>query len=145
MSLSFCDGPANAYLQNKRGANKMKKPAIPTEHQEQCALIKWSLLACAEFPVLRLLHSSGNGARVSIGMACKLKASGMKSGVPDLLLPVPCKGKHGLFIELKRRQGGQVSPEQVAWLADLLKQGYEARVCRGWEAARAAILEYLEC
>lgn len=68
---------------------------------------------------------------------------GVRSGVPDLMLPVPMGGKHGLFIELKRSEGGRLSESQKKWLRWLNELGYEAVCCHGWEAARDAIRAYM--
>lgn len=54
-----------------------------------------------------------------------MKAAGVKPGVPDMFLPVAREGCHGLYIELKRRDGGRVSPEQTAWMDALARQGYK--------------------
>ena len=62
---------------------------------------------------------------------------------PDLCLPVPRGGKHGLFVEMKRTKGGRVSAEQQEWITALQEQGYAASVCRGWEEAARVILQYL--
>ncbi len=72
-----------------------------------------------------------------------MKAEGMRSGVPDLFLPVARKGYHGMFIELKRRRGGVVSKDQQQWLDDLREQGYHAIVCRGFDEAKEEIIKYL--
>ena len=54
------------------------------------------------------------------------------------------KGRfHGLFIEMKRRYGGRQTPEQKAWQAALLEQGYAAVVCRGFEDAKETIDWYM--
>jgi hypothetical protein len=50
---------------------------------------------------------------------------------------------HGLYIELKRRHGGKVTPEQREWIDDLSKQGYAAIVCHGFDEAVSVIEEYL--
>ena len=68
---------------------------------------------------------------------------GVKAGVPDLFLPVSRGGYAGLFIELKRRRGGQISSEQKAWIAALLNEGYCASVCRGFDAATELIDKYI--
>ena len=47
---------------------------------------------------------------------------GVKSGVPDLMLPIPKGGYHGLFIELKKEVGGITSKEQIDW-SQFLNQG----------------------
>lgn len=117
---------------------------IPTEHQEQVALFEWSAWQEGLWPELRLLHAIPNGGKRDIRTAAMLKAEGVKPGVPDICLPVPRGGKHGLYIELKRRKGGTVSKEQEAWIRALMEQGYSCSVCYGWDQARETILQYLK-
>jgi hypothetical protein len=69
---------------------------------------------------------------------------GMKRGVPDVCLPVPRGGFHGLYVEMKRVKGGRPSPEQLWWRDKLREQGYRAEICCGWEDAVRVIREYLE-
>ena len=73
----------------------------------------------------------------------QMKAEGVKKGFPDIELSVPCGRFHGLFIELKRREGGRVSPEQSEWLNRLSEKGYRAVVCYGWHDAKTVIEQYL--
>lgn len=120
----------------------MRTP-IPTEHQEQCQLFEWAEWAEKRFPGLHLMHAIPNGGKRDIRTAAMLKAEGVKPGVPDIFLPVPRGGKHGLYIELKRRKGGTVSKEQEAWIRALIHQGYACAVCHGWEAARDVIIDYM--
>lgn len=68
---------------------------------------------------------------------------GVRSGVPDMFLPVPMGGSHGLFIELKRAEGGRLSEAQRKWLTWLGELGYTAVCCHGWEEAKAAIEDYM--
>lgn len=51
---------------------------------------------------------------------------------------------HGLYIEMKRKKGGSLSPSQKWWLAELEKQGYKAVRCNGFEAAADEIKKYLQ-
>ena len=58
--------------------------------------------------VARYLDSKGvlwfhcpNGGHRNVAEAAKLKAMGVKSGVPDVLIFQPRKGYHGFAIELK--------------------------------------------
>jgi hypothetical protein len=62
-----------------------------------------------------------------------------------MCLPVPAKGFHGLYIELKRTGGTpcDVRPEQSAWLEALNGHGYRAVVAYGWEEAVGLIKAYL--
>lgn len=117
----------------------MRKP-VPTEHWEQVQLFQWS----SNFRELDLMHAIPNGGKRDIRVALKLKEEGVKPGVPDIFLPLPRGGKHGLYIELKRRKYGRVSPDQLKWLEALMRQGYACAVCHGWEMARDVITEYLE-
>jgi hypothetical protein len=75
--------------------------------------------------------------------AGRLRAEGVKAGVPDLCLPVARGQYHGLYIELKRQRGGRTSDHQSEWLDALSAQGYKAALCYGWEQAAGTIIEYL--
>lgn len=72
-----------------------------------------------------------------------INPAGVKPGVPDMFLPVAREGCHGLYIELKRRDGGRVSTEQTAWMDALARQGYKTALCHGWDAAREEMLRTL--
>lgn len=97
----------------------------------------------SRWPELRLLHAIPNGGKRDIRTAAMLKAEGVKPGVPDICLPVPRGGKHGLYIELKRRKGGTVSEAQQAWIRALVAQGFVCAVCHGAEEAKNEILAYM--
>lgn len=127
-----------------------------SEHSEQAALFRWAAWAenSPRIPritldgetisALALLHAVPNGGYRTKKTAADMKAEGVRPGVPDICLPWPSGDRHGLYIELKRTRGGRLSPAQCRWLRTLTALGYQARVCRGWEEAREAILEYLE-
>lgn len=117
--------------------------AIPTEHQEQCALFEWQEWMAKQMPELHLMHAIPNGGKRDIRTAAMLKAEGVKPGVPDIFLPVSRGGKHGLYIELKRRKGGTVSKAQEAWIRALTAQGFVCAVCHGAEEAKNEILAYM--
>ncbi len=111
----------------------------PTEDEEQAALFEWA----SHYPELRLMHAIPNGGKRNIQTAVKLKRTGVKAGVPDIFLPLPVKGSHGLYIELKRQAGGRVSEEQKQWLSELNAAGYTAVVCKGFAEAVKAIRRYV--
>lgn len=117
----------------------MRKP-VPTEHWEQTQLFSWA----EDKPELALMYAIPNGGHRDIRVAVKLKEEGVKPGVPDICLPVARGGCHGLYIELKRRKYGRVSPDQLKWIEALIHEGYACAVCCGWEAARDVINGYLE-
>ena len=116
--------------------------APATEHQEQVALFRWARFAMAARPELRLLHAIPNGGHRHKAVAARMKAEGVRAGVPDVFLPVPRGGFAGLYVEMKTRRG-RVSEEQRQWIEGLRAQGYRVEVCRGWNAAREAIEEYV--
>lgn len=119
-------------------------PVIPTEDAEQAMLFRWAALMQRQYPELRWLHAIPNGGYRAPATAKRLKATGVKAGVPDVFLPVPKGGAPGLWIEMKRTRGGVISPEQAEWIAGLAAHGHRVVVARGFEAARVAIVEYLE-
>ena len=114
-----------------------------TEHQEQVALMRLVELHRGRWPELGMLFAVPNGGNRNIITAKKLKAEGVKAGVPDLCLPIPRGEHHGLFVELKKQKGSTTSPEQKAWVKALNAQGYRAEVCLGAAAAWEVIQEYM--
>lgn len=124
---------------------KLKAPRA-LEHQEQAALFQYAAIQARNDPRWSLLNASQNGLPASsIHQARQAKACGMKKGFPDVALPVPAGGYHGLFIEMKRKGGvpSDVSPEQREWLARLNEQGNLAVVAFGWAQAVEQIQQYL--
>ena len=121
----------------------MTRIAAPLEHDEQTALIDWTMLQCGRWPELKLFYHIPNEGKRSLAAARRLKQEGMKRGVPDNCLPVPRGQYHGLYIELKRVSGGRPTPEQLQWIEDLSAQGYLAVICKGWEEAARVIGRYL--
>lgn len=115
----------------------------PTESQEQVTLFAWAKLNENKYPELALMLHVPNGGWRDKRTAEKLKREGVRPGFPDIFLPVPRRGHHGLMVELKRVKGGVLSPEQRTWLKNLNEQGYLAVVAKGYEEARSTILDYL--
>lgn len=116
-----------------------------TEAQHQMAVFKWSAQPHIrkKYPELKMLYHVPNGGRRDKIEAKHLKSQGVRKGVPDLDLPVPRKGYHGLKIEMKADKG-RLSPEQKWWIEELQKQGYLCKVCFGWESAINILMSYLE-
>jgi hypothetical protein len=69
------------------------------------------------------------------GMIKKLKACGVKKGAPDVLIFQPIPTAVGVAIELKRKKGGRVTPEQKQWATALAKNGWYCAVANGANAA----------
>ena len=115
----------------------------PSEDEEQRDLFEWrDKVALSHEPLLDLLHHCPNGKRRTKAAAGQLKAMGIKRNIPDLFLPVPRHGFHGLWIELKALDG-TVPPAQKALHARLREQGYLVAVAFGWLAAAQELCRYL--
>ena len=111
-----------------------------SEDFEQKQLIQW----CRTDPRFQYLFHIANESVGGFEWIVRNRQMGCKKGVPDLFYPVPLKGYHGLFIELKRKDGGRLSDYQKRWLHLLENQGYAAVVCHGAREAADAIISYLE-
>ena len=124
-----------------KDSNK-KRNYTPLEDQEQQCFIEWCEYMASTYEGLNLIYAIPNGGSRNQLEAVKLKRTGVKAGVPDLCLPVARKGKHGLYIEMKRKEGGRVSELQKEWLEKLSGQGYETAVCHGMDEAIKVVESY---
>lgn len=114
-----------------------------TEADEQEAVMTWAKYNTWKYPALRWLHHIPNGGSRHPAEAVTLKRMGVKAGVPDLCLPFPAHGFHGLYIEMKSEKG-YASPLQKEWLEALNGNGYKAVVCRGAQSAINELESYLK-
>ena len=150
-----------------------------TEHGEQRALFAWVAVAkrhgfelawawadngtqdvfrqsayCGEdlVPELEWMHAIPNGGYRDKITAAKLKAEGVKKGIPDVMLPLPMAFQYaGLYIEMKRskdttfkRQAGKTSEDQEKAIAYLRSVGYAVSVCFDWRSAAKDVQSYIE-
>lgn len=127
----------------KRTAAKPKNTS-PLEADEQELLFEWADYATCTYPELALLYHIPNEGRRSRSAGYELLKQGMRPGVPDNCLPIPRGGYGALYIELKRKRGSRTSEDQRAWVDALNRAGNKAVVCKGFDEAKAAILEYLK-
>ena len=116
---------------------------VPSESAEQQHLFQWARMMSGRWPELGLMYKITNEGRRSRANGARMVAEGMKKGVPDICLPVPRGGHHGLYIELKRERNSRVTQEQMEWIEALVEQGYVAAVCRGCDEAIELITGYL--
>lgn len=142
---------------------------IPSEHHEQVSVVdwldfiaarKWSELAiidrwsfdeskyAAKRPQWRLPYfAAANGGNRDKVTGAIMKSEGVIAGVPDLMIMVPrtiaFRYYHGLAIEMKKREGGVISPAQIAWGNALETMGYRWKVCHGAAEAIETITDYL--
>jgi hypothetical protein len=137
----------------KPRSRKYVGKTVPTEHQEQAELFNQLRLRLKDHPELGLAYAIPNGTRTSIHVARRMKAEGVKTGVPDICLPMGWGGYFGLYIELKARpfrdEDGRLhrqrlSKEQAAWCEELEGQGYLVKRTEGWQEALVAIVAYVK-
>ena len=114
-----------------------------SEAQEQAALIQWAQMQSSRYPALKWIYHTPNGGSRHPAEARHLKQQGLKAGVPDLTLPYPAGGRHGLYIEMKY---GRNRPTELQreWLAYLDSVGYATAVCYSAEEAANVIMDYLK-
>ena len=115
----------------------------PTEDQEQATVVDWANRTSGIDPRRGLLLHVPNGGARSPATGARMRRLGVRPGVPDLLLPVAVLPYHALWIEMKRRRGGSLSPEQRAWIGALRYEGCAVVVARGADEAIEAIEMYL--
>jgi hypothetical protein len=114
-----------------------------SEHGAQVALIKTTNMHTGQRPELALLFAVPNGGKRDKRTAAKLKAEGVRAGVPDLCLPVARGVYHGLFIEMKVGRN-KAEPEQLWWIEQLTRQGYYCQICYDWSKAMEILIDYLD-
>jgi len=111
-----------------------------SEHHTQVACVNWFSMQYPKYKAL--LFAIPNGGKRSIGVARKMKAEGVKKGVPDLFFALPNDGYHGLFIEMKSATGS-LSSDQKMYLKMLHQNGYRVEVCKSFDNFKVAIESYL--
>ena len=111
--------------------NPVRKKIIDREGQEQAALMTELRIRMPDVADL-IFHVPNGGHRVK-AVAAKLKAQGVKAGIPDLVLPMARGGLFGLYIEFKAtpQNDAAISDSQHERLRKHNAQGYLAVVCRG--------------
>jgi hypothetical protein len=116
---------------------------VDREGLEQAALMR-ELELCSPAVFDLIYHVPNGGHRVK-AVAAKLKAQGVKAGIPDLVLSMARGGYFGLYIEFKATppNDAAVSANQQERLRKLNDQGYLAIVCRGHFDAMEQIRAYL--
>ncbi|MFN3375505.1 MAG: VRR-NUC domain-containing protein [Burkholderiaceae bacterium] len=102
----------------------------PSEHQIQSSYFDWA----RQHPLARRAYAIPNGGKRNLVVAMKLKAEGVRPGVLDVCLPIPCGGAAGLYIEFKAGRNG-LTDEQATEADTLVRDGYAVAVC--WDAGDA--------
>ena len=125
---------------------KVRRRNRQIEHAEQVAYftrVEWARRQ--GLPGAKMIFAIPNGTVAGAKEGAKMVASGVKRGVPDIMLAAPRWGYHGLFIEMKQPDGvpSDVSPEQRQWIDALTEENYRAVVCYGFARAWLVTVDYL--
>lgn len=125
----------SGYKKSTRTKSKNKQP----EYELQKAVCKYLDIKYKGI----FYNGSAGGMRTFLSVAKKMKATGYKSGFPDLFIYESRNGYNGLAIELKVK-GNYASPKQKEVLQLLNDKGYLAKVCTDFDQAIESIDEYLK-
>lgn len=128
---SFRSDKPMPWEPTKAKPTKPKPEAIRSEHGEQVRFVTWMRETYPE----HLVFAIPNGGSRHPAEAQSLCNEGVSPGVPDLMIP-----SLKLFIEMKRSDGGTISPEQNKWILYLRSCGYMAGVANGCEAAKLLVV-----
>jgi len=130
---SVCPGCGKFYM-----AASAKVKYAEDNLQVQC--VQWFRM---QHPQKIILHIPNGRGRFNIRQAARLKRLGVLSGIPDLYIPEPFGGFHGLFIELKAGRNKPTDAQQ-AMIDALRGRGYAVRVCYALNEFMEAVNGYLK-
>lgn len=123
------------------GISKNTKRASPEEDLHRL-VFGWIFQMEECFPLLGFMMHSPNGGARSKGEAGKLKAMGVRKGVPDVICPFACGPWKGFACELKAPKG-TLTPEQDLFLVKARADGWLTGVCFDLESFVALAQTFL--
>jgi hypothetical protein len=109
------------------------------ESKLQIECVKWFRL---QYPFLTLF-AIPNGGRRGIIEATIMKKEGILAGVPDLFLAKAVEPYHGLFIEMKSKNG-KLSESQKRVRIDLLTNAYDCIIVDSFDSFVEQVNNYLK-
>jgi len=112
-----------------------------TEFEEQAAFVEYLSLLEHQGKIQTYTALPNNLYTKSWKQKTKQKKEGLRPGFPDLCIVT---NKQVVFIEMKRKKGGTLSAYQKEWIASFNNIGIRAKVCKGFDEAKAFIDEILE-
>ena len=113
-----------------------------SEHIQQCLLFEWAAIKSSQVPELAYLFAVPNGGFRHKATAGKMRAEGLKAGVPDVALPIARGDYIGCWVEMKFGKN-KPTKHQERWMNFLREQGHYVAVCWSMEEAREELLRYL--
>ena len=127
---------------SKNGVN-----TSPLEEDEQAEFVIW-----LEAMGLKFSATAQSTYTESWNQKRKNHKLGLRRGVPDLIVAIPAEKSYDgkaylLFVEMKRKRGGVVSPEQAVWIEainSVLADDVAAFVAYGADEAIEIVEPYLK-
>lgn len=114
-----------------------------SEHLEQSRFFAAIRRMAETDPRLQGAFAIPNGFLDTKGKRIRAWQEGVLSGVPDVFIPWPSRGHHGLFLEFKASKG-RVTKAQQEFINLVSPRGYKAQVVYGLREALEAIKAYLK-
>lgn len=149
------------YRQGRKPRTAVKREmrgslALGPEDVIQHDYFEWVDTFKGQHPQLACVFAIPNGAAKSRTQAAVMQVTGLRAGVPDVLIAAVGSGSRqvvgddvqagpffaGFFIEFKA-PGCYPRPEQREWHERLRAAGYRVEVHRSWITAANATIEYL--
>lgn len=94
-------------------------------------------------PALAMTFAVPNGGKRTKAVSAKLKAEGVRRGVPDVWCPAP-RGRYVGWVAEFKRPGEATTPEQADWLAALAREGWNAQLHTVSTEAFRALCDHLD-
>ncbi len=113
-----------------------------TEHLIQKAFFDWWRVYMPNEDLQQMMFAIPNGGARNVVTGKKLKAEGVRRGIPDVFLAIARLGYHGLFIEFKAGKN-KPSKEQAQFIETATKNGYLCVVCYDWVKAKEMVEAYM--
>ena len=123
-----------------------------SEDHQQANFFAWIDYWGEQFPKLKTCYAEPNGSNKSKMQRYVMSITGLRSGVPDVHLPIFSRIYYeatnisieytGLYIEFKSKKG-VLSPNQKIWMQRLRDVNHMVEVCKSWQAAANLVIDYL--
>jgi hypothetical protein len=122
------------------------KQTCPTEYQEQCTLVDYLEILKKQGKVRLFTALPNNTYTKSWSQKRKQTAEGVRKGFPDLCVIIKQRMNtdNMIFIEMKRKKGGILRPEQREWQEAINGTVNHFFICRGYEEAKKVVDQFIE-
>lgn len=84
-----------------------------------------------------------NGGKRTTAEGKHQRELGLTAGIPDIFMSIAAQGFHGLYIEMKRKDGA-LTYHQIDAIQKLTEEGYKCVVCHSTIEAIDQVKEYLK-